>query len=299
MTYSATEYNLSDLLQDSYRELGQLNISTATGGSATTVVDSKQADKAGGDDAWNDGAIFIIEDATTAGTSPEGKFALITGYADSTGTFTFATMTDAVASGDTYGYANNMWPLYMMIEFANDALRSLGDIPLIDTTSTDSAANQTEYTYAIAWTRRPPIKVEIQTRTGDSDDNQWLEIKNWEYRPATAGSTGLIVLDQLPTSRDIAIWYMDRHPRVNTYDDPILKAIHPELAKKATVEQALQWQNRRMMGGDDFLMQTWNDAKAQLMLSKVDYPIWRPKTKSKLLILGGYSEGDNLNAPDE
>ena len=299
MTYRATEYNLTDLIQDAYRELGQLNISTATGGTTVTLVDSKQADKAGGDDAWNDGAIFIIEDGTTAGTAPEGKYAIITAYADSTGTFTFADMGTAPASGDTYGYANNMWPLYMMIEFANDALRSLGDIPLIDTTSTDSAANQTEYTYAIAWTRTPPIKVEIQTRTSDSDDNQWVEIKNWQYRPATAGSTGLLVLDQLPSSRDIAVWYMDRHPRVNSYDDVILKAIHPELAKKALVEKALQWQNRRMMGGDDFLLQTWNDAKAQLLMAKMEYTIWKPKSKSRLLILGPYSEGDNLSTPDE
>jgi len=300
MTYSATEYNLSDLIQDSYRELGQLNVGVATGGSATTVVDSTLADKAGGDDAWVDGAIFIIEDGTTAGTSPEGKYALITAYADSTGTFTFATMTDAVASGDTYGYANNMWPLYQMVEFANDALRGLGDIPLIDTTTLDTAASQTEYAYAIAWKRRPPIRVEIQTKTSDADDNRWKVLNGWEYRPATAGSTGLLVLPQLPTSRDIAIWYMDRHPRVNSYDDPILKSIHPELAKRALVEKALQWQNRRMMGGDDFLLQTWNDAKMQLEMAKMQYPIWKPRRKSKLLTLGSYLyDPNNLRTPDE
>jgi len=297
MAYSATEYNLTDLLQDAYRELGQLNIGLATGGSATTVADSVLADKSGGDDAWKDGAMFIVEDSAGAGASPEGKFALITAYADSTGTFTFATMTDAVAAGDTYGYANDMFPLYMMIEFANDALRSLGDIPLIDTTSTDSAASQTEYTYAIAWKRRPPLKVEIQTNTSDANDNQWRELTRWEYRPATAGSTGLIVFDQLPSGRDIAIWYMDRHPRVNSYDDAILKTVHPELAKRALVEKALQWQNRRMMGGDDFLMQTWNDAKIQLAQAKAEHTIWKPKRRAKLLTIGGTVDTNEFTTP--
>jgi len=255
MTYSATEYNLTDLLQDAYRELGQLNISTATGGGATTVVDNKVKDKIGSDDTWVDGAIFIIEDSGTAGTSPEGKFALITGWLESTGTFTFATMTDAVVSGDTYGYASKMYPLYQMIELANDALRALGDIPLIDTTSTDTASSKTEYTYAIAWKRRPPLKIEIQTRTSDADDNQWRELERWHYRPATAGSTGLLVLQQLPADRDIAIWYMDRHPRVNSYDDAILK---------------------------------------------LEYPIWKPKRKSKILTIGPYLEDpENLRTPDE
>ena len=299
MTYSATEYNLTDLLQDAYRELGQLNISTATGGSGTTVIDTKVKDKIGGDEAWLDGVIFIILDGATAGTDPEGKFAIITAWAEATGTFTFADMTGSVASGDTYGYVNDMYPLYQMIELANDALRALGDIPLIDITTLDTAAQKTEYAYAIAWKRRPPVKVEIQTKLSDADDFKWKEIHGWHYRPATAGSTGLLVLPQLTASRDLAIWYMDRHPRVNAYGDAILKAIHPELAKRALVEKALQWQNRRMMGGDDFLLQTWNDAKMQLMEAKLIYPIWKPKRKSRILTIGRAAAIDKFKMPWE
>jgi len=300
MTYSATEYNLTDLLQDAYRELGQLNISTVDStSSATTVVDTQVADKIGGDEAWVDGTIFIILDGTTAGTDPEGKFAIITAWAEATGTFTFATMTGSPASGDTYGYANDMYPLNQMIELANDALRTLGDIPLIDITTLDTAASQTEYTYAVAWKRSPPIKVEIQTKLSDADDFKWKEIHGWHYRPATAGSTGLLVLPQPIASRDLAIWYMDRHPRVNAYGDPILKAIPPELAKRALVEKALQWQNRRMMGGDDFLLETWNDAKVQLAQAKLEYPIWKPKRKSRILSLGPYVEEDTFKMPWE
>lgn len=300
MTYSATEYNLTDLLQDSYRELGQLNLSTVDSTCAvTTVVDTKVKDKIGGDDTWKDGTIFIVLDATTAGTAPEGKFEIITGWAEATGTFTFATMTTAPADGDTYGYCNDMYPLQQMIELANDALRALGDIPLIDITTLDTAASKTEYTYEVAWKRRPPVKIEIQTKLSDADDFKWREIHGWHYRPATAGTDGLIALPQPTASRDLAIWYMDRHPRVNAYGDPILKAIHPELAKRALVEKALQWQNRRMMGGDDFLLQTWSDAKMQLMEAKLTYPIWKPKRKSRILTLGPHVEKDTFKMPWE
>jgi len=90
-----------------------------------------------------------------------------------------------------------------------------------------------------------------------------------------------------------------RSAEVNAYGDAILKSIHPELAKRALVEKALQWQNRRMMGGDDFLLQTWNDAKMQLMQAKLDYPIWKPKRESRILTIGPYVERDEFKMPWE
>jgi len=65
------------------------------------------------------------------------------------------------------------------------------------------------------------------------------------------------------------------------------------------VEKALQWQNSRMMGGDDFLMQRWNDAKMQLEMAKMQYPIWKPKSKSKILTLGSQVAEDEFKMPWE
>lgn len=294
MAYTSTGFYLTNLLQAAYRELGQLLISTATGGGATSIIDTKEKDQHE-DTAWDRGAFFIIE---ASGASPEGKYGLITGWTESTGVFAFTTLTDEVAAGDVYGVCNDYYPLYQMVELANDALRMLGDIVLIDPTTLDTVSSTSEYAYAVTWKRKPPIKVEYQTKTTTSD-YQWREIHDWQYRPATAGTAGVIVLPYLPASRDIAVWYVDKHPRVNSYEDPIAETIAPELATKALVLKALEWQNNRMMGGDDFLTQRLNDAKMQYQIAKMEYPIWKPKRRSKLFVIGPHIEKDTFKEPDE
>ena len=280
-------YTLQNALVDLYTELGQLSVTTATGGATNTVVDSKQVGLHG-DDAWLDGAAFLIRDAGGAGAGPEGEMARITGYTDSTGTFTSATSawTIAPASGDTFGFTNNFYPLFTMMELVNRSLASIGEIPLVDTTTLTTASAQTEYTYALAWKRTPPYRVDLQTRTGDTNDNQWQQIHDWEYIPATANSTGLLVLRQLPVSRALRIWYRGVHPTLTAATSVIYEGYAEELVLATAVERALRWQNSRLQGGDDFLLQRWNDAKQELERVRALYTTWFPSAHSRGLILG-------------
>lgn len=289
-----------DILEEGFKRLGQWNESTATGGSTTTIEDTKLGDVFD-DDEWNEGAAFIVYDAGAAGAAPQGEFKRITDYANTTakGTFTTDTFSAAPASGDRYGYVSSFFPLNDMISVLNTALQSLGPIVLIDITTLDTAASKTEYTYALAWKRNPPIKVEMQTQTGDADDNRWVEVGLWQYRPATAGSTALIVLPQLPTSRDLAIWYESSHPYVQAQDDTIYEGFDIELVTTAFVEKALEWQNSRLMGGDEFLLQRWNHAQVQAAEAKAKFPYWKPsKRASKFLRIGTYTEEDTFTYPD-
>ena len=166
-------YTLSTLLVDVYGELGQLTVSTATGGTTSTIVDSKQGDQHGDEDSimWS---AFIIEDAGGESAAPEGEMALVTSYTDSTGTFTSAasSWTVAPATGDIYAWANDFYPYYDTIRALNRGLKALGEIPLVDTTTLDVVAGQTEYTYATTWKRNPPFRVDLETKE-DTDDNQW------------------------------------------------------------------------------------------------------------------------------
>ena len=289
-------YTLSSLLVDLYSELGQLTVSSATGGTTATVVDSKQANKHGDEDSvsW---AAFVIE--STDGAAPEGEMALVTSYTDSSGTFTSAatSWTVAPAAGDIYGFTNDFYPYFDMIRVVNRALKSLGEIPLTDTTTLDTATSQTEYTYALDWKRNPPIRVDIQTRLSDADNNQWRQIWDWEYIPATAGSTGLLVLPQLPNSRDLRIWYMGVHPVLNTYEDAVYEGLPDQLVLAACVEKALIWQNSRMMGGDDFLLQRLNDSRVELQIARASYKPWLPKSRPKRLTVTPYMEGDRFTYP--
>lgn len=288
-------YLLTNLLQDAYTNLGQLNASTATGGSTSTVVDSKQAGLHG-DGTWKNGSAFIIRDAAGASAAPEGEFNLVTAYADSTGTFT-ATFTAAPAAGDTFAFVNDFYPLYTVIELCNMALQELGDIALVDVSLT-TAANQTEYALPVACKGQRPLAVLIQGITTDANDNKYWNTVAFDYIPAAPGSTGLLVFEtQPPASRTIKIVYMGRHPKLSVYSSIVSETIHPALASAAATEVCLRWQNSRLQGGDDFLLQRWNDAKTELMKAKADFPIWKPRKRTKLLILRSGFDPDQFSYP--
>lgn len=277
MAYSTTQYLLTHLLQRVYRKLRNTRVSTATGGSATTIVDTKLADYLGDaneDDVLNSGTAIIIKDAGGSGASPEGKFARITDYVASTTTITIDTVADAVASGDTYLIASKDYPLFDMIEIVNDALQNLGRIPRVYSSLT-SVAEQTEYTlpayikdsvYLVEW----PVNAE-------SGDQQWEEIYNWRIASSDPGSSGTLIIPQLPAGYTIRVWYYDNHPRVDDYDDPISEKVHPELAYAAVMAQVYEWYNSKTNDDNPKSIQREMMAKQTLEAAKALYPIPRMK----------------------
>lgn len=275
-------YTLSKLLQDAYKSLGQLQVAKAKGGGDSTILDSKLAEGSKDDD-WNGGTVIVIQ---AGGSAPEGEFARVTDYTASTGTISMTPLTAAVQNNDVYGLAGPHYPLRDMIELANAALRELGDIPLVDTSLT-TAEQQTEYTCATAWKRRPPFRIDIQTRTEHASDHGWQTIYWWQYIPATAGATGLLVFDrQLEPGRSLRVWYQDGHPRVNEYSDVIYEGIAPALAAAALVEMALRWKVSQIEGENIFMLQRWNDAKNELERMKAIYPIWKPQPQARMRLAG-------------
>lgn len=295
---------LTHVLQEAYKKLGQYNVTTATGGSTTTAADTKLVGRYN-DDTWGgtvgkpDGTVIVVYDAGGAGGVPEGQFSRVSDYVDSTGVFTLRTTITAIAAGDRFAYMGSDYPLDDMIEYTNSALQALGDIALVDTTTLDTATSQTEYTYAVVWKRSPPYRVDYQGRTGDANDNRWVEIQQWEYIPATAGSTGLLVFPfQYVTGRDIRVWYRDKHPYVQAYNDPIHEGINPELITWAVVVEALEAKNASNRGQDSDILARLNKAEFKLAAAKADYPIWKLPAKSKLLTLGRRVALDQFTYPD-
>ena len=277
-------YTLSDVLQDVYEDLGQIHHSLATSGTTSTIVDTVQIGQHSDDD-WKEGVAFITRADDAA---PEGEFQRISAYVDNTGTFTVDTVfTVTPASGDTYAWASDYYPIRTMIELVNAGLRKLGDIVNVDTTTLDSAGNQTEYTAAVGWKRRRPLFIDIQGKTGDANDNKWRRIYNWEFIPAAPGSTGLIVFDnQLLSTRDIRVTYMGSHPTLTTYSSVISETIAPELAFAAALERAVSWQHTRLGGTNRFLFQKLNAVQIELNNARVLHPMWKPDKVAKLNIVG-------------
>jgi hypothetical protein len=253
MTYSATQLQLTHVLQQLYRRLGA-KVTLATGGSTSTVIDTKLADEladSNEDDIFNGGTVIVIED--TGGVAPEGEFSRITDYVASTTTLTVSpAVTVAPASGDRVLIAPPDFPLYDMIEMVNDALKYITRVPRFDTSIT-TAANQTEYTLPLALKGRQILGVEVQGITTDSNDNRWQPIPNWRLGYAAAGSTGTLILPQLASGYTVRIAYLAEHARVDAYDDYIDEHLDRNLVHASVFAHALQWKNDRdaISGGAD------------------------------------------------
>ena len=102
-------FTLSNLLQETYKRLGQWNESIVTGSSnSETVIEDSVLANEGADDDWKGGAIFLVYDSSGVGT--QGEFSRITAYIDSSGKFTFDSFSTKAHPADRYGYVSEHCP---------------------------------------------------------------------------------------------------------------------------------------------------------------------------------------------
>jgi len=269
-------YTFSELLQHAYAELGQLRQGTATGGSASTLVDAELAGQHREDD-WKGGALFLA----AGGEPPAGEFARVAGFVASSGTLALASsLSEAAEAGMAYGLASAQYPLATMVELANSALRGLGDVPQVDEDVLATGA-------ALEWARRRPLRIDYLAIPGVSAGNPWRTVHDWDFVPAAPGAPGRVVLaEPLPAGRPLRVWYLAAHPRLAAHDDVLADAIAPELAVAAVAERALRWQLARK-GGEGQLAALWQAAAEELSAARRRWPVWRPQRPARLLHLRG------------
>lgn len=294
-------FTLNDLLVGAYRRSGLLRVGTITAGGGTDEASTGFKDSSlpeeSSDDDFNRGTFFLIH--SSASTAMDGQFRKISDYVGSSGEFAL----DAVITGSTlmnvgtvYGYTTPEFGRDLIVELAGDALQAVGDLNFVDKDTMVSSAAVTEYQMEIAWKRSPPTRIDLQTSIGSTASrNAWAKVADWEYEPASAGSTaGRIIFGEYPPSgRKIRVWYKGPHARVFESADAIDERIHPELAITLLVERMYEYRNSLNRGSVPFDLQRWNDAKVQSQTAFLKYPIWKPKRKSKTLDLDG-DDGDHL-----
>ena len=262
---------------DAYEEF------VATGGSTTTLVNGKIADRQDRpeDNYSVDYTAIVVRDAGGANAAPEGEMRRISSFASSNYTHTVDTaFSSAIASGDLVAVANSDIPLYEMYRAINNALKKIGEIPLIDTSLT-TAENQTEYTLPVALKREDLLRVEWQTETGDSDDNYWEHISNFDIIPSAPGSTGLLVIPQMTAGRTLRLTYMGVHPTITAATSVISEYIHPKVIISAVTKEALRWYNGNSEGGSNYWLQRENEAAQELEQNMRKYPVWTPTMTPK------------------
>lgn len=140
--------------------------STATGGSATTVVDTVQVYEA---DFWN-GAYVLIDQAD--GEAPEGAVGRITDYSAG-GTITCTNLGAAVAAGDIYEVYRRISPTVID--------QAINDVAKGELTILDLEPNTTGYDYTIVadgLVRREQVQA-VWWRASSSSYDKPMELRQW------------------------------------------------------------------------------------------------------------------------
>lgn len=180
-----------------------LRTSTATGGTTTTLVDTKRTESI---DAFNKGTIWLITDAGGASAAPEGEWSRVSDWALIGTTATMAAMTVAPASGDTYGIATGEYPLDMLIGAINDELVK-HKVVRYDRTSLDVIASTSEYTLPTGIRQDNLLNVYEETDT-DTSDSKPVAL-NFEVQTAAVGSQHKLVIESrnITAGNDLMLEY--------------------------------------------------------------------------------------------
>jgi hypothetical protein len=251
----------------------------ATGGSATTIVDTVMRTEA--DDYWNEGALIVLE--TTDDLAPAWEMRTISDFVNTTSTVTVGTaFSAAVGAGDSYAILKKRYPLNIIKQQVNLALTRLGAVPREDTSLT-AVADQTEYTLPLV--ANPLLRqVWYNTNDDDSNDNQWSEIVNWSVRHGAPGTGDTLIIPQLTAGKTIRLIYMGRHARLEADDDYLQEDIPVERVVYPAALGCLQWY-RDKTRTDDFrdMILYLQDLTTEF---ESLYPIIQPRRPNKLFEVG-------------
>lgn len=307
-------FTLFDLHVQSHEKVGTINFGQTSASTDVNSIEDQTESSAHADDQFSGGTLYFTRAGNTSNTWFQGKFTRILDYDASSGQYTlssaglttlglpttgagnpfssgyssYAASTYYIAPQTEYGVATPEFNLSLMNRLANAAVRTLGPLVYMDR-SLRSSGTQTVYTLSTVATRGKPFRIDIQGRAGSSaDDPSWTQLHGWHIEPSTEGAGQKVVFPRsLPQNRDIRIFYEGDHQELTASTQIIDGRLHPELVTLALVEKMYEYRNSRARGAQDFDVQRWNDAKRQLAEARIRWPVWRPKKKPDITVIGG------------
>jgi len=267
-------YKLSNLLQDSWYRMGQVRRWKATGGSATSFINTLWA---GVEEPFyeDDDPALIYGTAVVMKTdnelAPQGEWGMITDYDSSTQTLTIDSLTAAIQSGDLVGIVSPLFPVEDMIKLANIALQRLGEVEFPDLTLT-TVAGKTEYSLPLSISKKP-VRVRIQTNSLTGNFHYKI-VPSVDTVPNTMDNTWTLVIpESVSANFKLEVIYRSPHPEASAFDSTILDVIHPELAICSLVAEAYQWYNNQTGGSNQYFLQRENKSLQDLEAAMVKHPI--------------------------
>lgn len=269
---------LFDLTYQTASLLGVVQESAATGGSTTTTVDTVERLEA--DDYWNKGTLWILK--TTDGLAPQGEFARISDFVSTTHTLTHGTLTAAPGAGDIYAVCKARFPLSLLKQKVNEALRKVGKIPVVDTSLT-TASEQTEYTLPLA--AYDLREVWLQT-VKDTNDRRWKKLHEWRIQKGASGVESLLLTGQYESGYLLKLVYAAPHATLFNASDVLDESISPERIVYDAAVGCLLWRKQKSGNADSGLSEQINYFQDLAEQKKIQYPVMVPARTSRLMLVG-------------
>jgi hypothetical protein len=267
-------YTLFDIVYRIARELAVAFEGTATGGSGTTLVDNIYLKDGFIDDYFNKGTLFLIYDAGGAGVAPQGEWARITDFAESTGTITHEALTASIAAGDRYAVANDEYTRDIIIQNLNIFLMET-PIPYVDITTITTAEDKTEYTLP-AELLDENIKVWIQ-RTDTTDHNLWTEYSDWYIAETAVGTQKKLIFNSQPPEPWIAkLEYWLPHPALNARTDKLAEHINISRVVLESALKCLLWKRAQKTQAEPILDSRIAEMNGRVMEARSRFPTKKP-----------------------
>ncbi len=284
-------HNLFDLTVAVYDKIGALVYGTASGSN----VDVNLAG-AFNDDHFNQGLFFAFDNpqVSESGTVAGNTMDFVDDFEGATCTYTLRIGHITIAKNLIYAVATARYPGHNVVAQISRAVQSWGGRVAEDTTSLDTAINQTEYTLPLE--NMDLKRVYIQGRTGDVDDNRWLEVRNWTLKQGAGEAADTLILPAQPVAgRDIRLTYVIPHLRFylnfnssQPPGPPTWTDLDPQIPFEWVVAHAAYncVRNRAMLIDD---LDPGSQMQLQLLqgdVVKVDglYPRRRPSKKARLTL---------------
>jgi hypothetical protein len=285
-------YTLANLTYELAIELGVVEEGEATGGAVGNLIDTNDRDEE--EHYWVGGTIWLLNDEAGAGAAPEGEYSAIKAYSQSSQTITFRdNMTVAPAAGDVYAIGKKRFPLSILIQSVNRAIRDIGTIPVTDTSLT-TAGSQTEYTLPTA-ANLDLRQVFLQTNV-DSDDNLWIELYDWNIERTATGSADKLVFDSQPDyAYTLKLVYMDNHPKLHDFNDKLSETIHRERIVYRSAAQAINWYRQKTRSNEKYLIDDIKYYRDYSAAMDLRYPIAAPRKPGKIML----ATRDSRNYPGD
>ena len=264
-------YTLFESTLDLVRVLTSVKEGAATAnGTTATLIDSSMGTDYP-DDHWNNGTIWVpLRGAVAA------QYKRVTDFVQTSYTLTFDALTTSIASGDAYRVAPKEFPLSILIQKVNAALRSLGPLPTVTTIS--AVANQLEYTNTTSTIFDEEI-IAVEIGTGSVNPYGWTPHYHWSqvmesprkfkfhygYEPAEA----------LP----MAITYLKPHSEISVETAVINAAVDPERLKWSAALECWRWKQKQQHGNDGTIKEALVEAGQLAQITANQHPINKQKVR--------------------